>query len=256
MEKQINQHWYDNKNSVFILCILIFPVGLYGLWKNKSISNNVKHIVSALFFILFMKGVEYIIIKPKANDNAALEKHLLDSINQVDANSKMKADSMVAIKQKMSNEEAKSYVLNFEKRLSDIEAPALNAIKQSNQFMRYFSNGQTSVNEMYEAAKIAKQSCDNTKRKLYDVSLSENLPDSISKMLQKILGNASTAYFMREEGYEILMEYCDNRKPSDLSAYGEKMEGADNFIQCCGIDLVATKMSLGIPFKKSKKKNE
>ena len=46
--------WYDKTWLVFILCIIFFPVGLYALWKNSSISKGWKigvTIVIALILI-------------------------------------------------------------------------------------------------------------------------------------------------------------------------------------------------------------
>jgi len=34
--------WYDNTWLVILLCIVFFPVGLYALWKNQSISKGWK----------------------------------------------------------------------------------------------------------------------------------------------------------------------------------------------------------------------
>jgi hypothetical protein len=34
--------WYDNTWLVILICIVFFPVGLYALWKNQSISKGWK----------------------------------------------------------------------------------------------------------------------------------------------------------------------------------------------------------------------
>ena len=34
--------WYDKTWLVIVLCIIFFPVGLYALWKNQSISKGWK----------------------------------------------------------------------------------------------------------------------------------------------------------------------------------------------------------------------
>jgi hypothetical protein len=40
----INKKWYDNNVVVILLCFLIFPVGLYALWKSNNITNTWKFI--------------------------------------------------------------------------------------------------------------------------------------------------------------------------------------------------------------------
>lgn len=48
-------NWYDKKWLVFLLCWLFFPIGFYGLWKNKSISLITKSILTLLliFFLYY-----------------------------------------------------------------------------------------------------------------------------------------------------------------------------------------------------------
>jgi hypothetical protein len=54
MSDQQKALWYDNNFIVIILLIIFFPIGLYGLWKNKKISKNVKIIVSIFFGLLII----------------------------------------------------------------------------------------------------------------------------------------------------------------------------------------------------------
>lgn len=64
--------WYDKKGTIILLCILFFPVGLYGLWKNESISKGWKVGVTSLFaFIIIVEIAAIKKIKPSPNsDNA------------------------------------------------------------------------------------------------------------------------------------------------------------------------------------------
>jgi hypothetical protein len=48
------QQWYDKIWLVILLCILFFPVGIYALWKNKSISKGWKIIVSIIVISLII----------------------------------------------------------------------------------------------------------------------------------------------------------------------------------------------------------
>ena len=46
MQNQEKPKWYDNKLVIFLLLIIFFPVGLYGLWKNKDINGAVKMVIT------------------------------------------------------------------------------------------------------------------------------------------------------------------------------------------------------------------
>lgn len=55
MENQTTPAWYENKTIVVLLCIFFFPVGLYALWKNSSISQGWK-IGGTLIIGIFLIG--------------------------------------------------------------------------------------------------------------------------------------------------------------------------------------------------------
>ena len=46
--------WYDKTWLVIVLCIFFFPVGLYALWKNASISKGWKIGVTAVLALLVL----------------------------------------------------------------------------------------------------------------------------------------------------------------------------------------------------------
>ena len=49
---QTEQNWYDKNWLVYLLCFLFFPVGIYALWKNQSISKGLKIGITAFIGIL------------------------------------------------------------------------------------------------------------------------------------------------------------------------------------------------------------
>lgn len=49
--------WYDNKLIVFMLCILIFPLGLYALWKSNTILKSWKIIWTIIISITVIASV-------------------------------------------------------------------------------------------------------------------------------------------------------------------------------------------------------
>lgn len=53
MDNQITQSkWYDKTWIVIVLCIFFFPVGLYALWKNHSISKGLKIVVTVVIVLI------------------------------------------------------------------------------------------------------------------------------------------------------------------------------------------------------------
>jgi hypothetical protein len=54
MNNQQSKKWYDNTSTVILLCLFIFPIGLYGLWKNQSIAKGWKIGVTALFVLMIL----------------------------------------------------------------------------------------------------------------------------------------------------------------------------------------------------------
>lgn len=52
-----SNNWYEKTWLVVILCIIIFPVGFYALWKNSAISKSWKIGVTAVISILFIASL-------------------------------------------------------------------------------------------------------------------------------------------------------------------------------------------------------
>jgi hypothetical protein len=52
-----SNNWYEKTWLVVILCIIIFPVGLYALWKNSTISKGWKIGVTTVISILFIASL-------------------------------------------------------------------------------------------------------------------------------------------------------------------------------------------------------
>jgi hypothetical protein len=77
MKNTITSSWYDNKITVLVLLIFFFPVGIYGMWKNKSISKTVKILVS-IFFVFLIVGVSNSDAKPEFDLKKEKQKQLVD----------------------------------------------------------------------------------------------------------------------------------------------------------------------------------
>ncbi len=57
MENNNSNAWYEKTWLVVILCILFFPVGLYALWKNSTISKGWKIGVTILIALIVIANV-------------------------------------------------------------------------------------------------------------------------------------------------------------------------------------------------------
>ena len=50
-------NWYDKKWVVIVLIIIFFPIGLYGLWKNKDFSKGVKIGITVPIILYFLISI-------------------------------------------------------------------------------------------------------------------------------------------------------------------------------------------------------
>lgn len=57
MENTNSNAWYEKTWVVVILCVLFFPVGLYALWKNSSISQGWKIGTTILIIIIIISNL-------------------------------------------------------------------------------------------------------------------------------------------------------------------------------------------------------
>lgn len=48
------QKWYERKWLVFALCVVFFPVGLYGLYKSQSIEKPIKYFIYGVFAVIIL----------------------------------------------------------------------------------------------------------------------------------------------------------------------------------------------------------
>jgi hypothetical protein len=78
MENQEQKKWFDKTWLVVVLLFVFFPVGLYGLWNNKSIAQGWKIGITGLFAILIIYNVS------DGNKSAKSKSSASDTIAVVD----------------------------------------------------------------------------------------------------------------------------------------------------------------------------
>lgn len=90
--ESINQKWYDKKWLVILLCIIFFPVGLYALWMNSTISKGWKIGVSVIIGLMVIgtfggndkKGSNKTDVSSEPPVNTSLTQEQKDSISNTE----------------------------------------------------------------------------------------------------------------------------------------------------------------------------
>jgi hypothetical protein len=98
-------HWYDKTWLVVILCIVFFPVGLYGLWKSSKIGIIWKVIVSVLFaVVLFGRGGSQSATTPAASSNEKVDSASVKNPEPETSNTQAEPPTAVPVKMVGMNE--------------------------------------------------------------------------------------------------------------------------------------------------------
>ncbi|MES2486166.1 MAG: DUF4352 domain-containing protein [Bacteroidota bacterium] len=71
--------WYEKKGLLVFLCIVLFPVGIYGLWKNSSIKTVAKVIWTFIILILFIAIIGGDKDKDTSNEPTTVNQESTDS---------------------------------------------------------------------------------------------------------------------------------------------------------------------------------
>lgn len=77
MEQQntISNAWHDKTWLVIILCLMFFPVGLYALWKNSSISKGWKIGVTVFITVILIANIAAKTDKSETTKNSEINKN-------------------------------------------------------------------------------------------------------------------------------------------------------------------------------------
>lgn len=57
MKNSNSNAWYDKTWLVIILCVIFFPIGLYALWKNSSISKGWKIVITSIIALILISNL-------------------------------------------------------------------------------------------------------------------------------------------------------------------------------------------------------
>lgn len=94
--------WYEKKIWVFIWLLILYPVGLYALWKNSELDKKAKIVLSVAFlfvFIIFMNDFKNNGNKSSPSNviNNSIEKPKVDTSDVVHYNEKNKNENELTV---------------------------------------------------------------------------------------------------------------------------------------------------------------
>ena len=71
MENSNKIKWYNKKGLVLFLTIIVWPIGLFGLYLSKTLSKKFK--ITWVIFIIILAGIFNAIISSISNENLVTE---------------------------------------------------------------------------------------------------------------------------------------------------------------------------------------
>lgn len=71
---EYQKKWYDNKLLVYLLLLILFPLGLYALWKSRTINKWLKVSLSLIIITLgVLLGVNERVVEEKSVNQIAVD---------------------------------------------------------------------------------------------------------------------------------------------------------------------------------------
>jgi hypothetical protein len=108
---------------------------------------------------------------------------------------------------------------------------AIKDIKNFEQTDRLYSQGKTSLNSAYFAAKKAKDGCDNAHGSIiYNLEELEKIPADLQPILQEVNSNFELFYNTSKSAYSQAMEYYETGKNKKAFKYVEKIDYANYYL--------------------------
>lgn len=134
MENQHQQKWHQKTNSIILLLIFFFPLGLYFMWKNEIWPIKTRWIITSVFV--------FAVILNTRNENSS----------KTDGNEQSTNDTSVSV-QKVTFSEAETFMLercnNINQTLMKKKTVTLNGTKLY-MFMSVAEDGQACISSISE----------------------------------------------------------------------------------------------------------
>ena len=134
MENQHQQKWHQKPNSIIVLLIIFFPLGLYFMWKNEIWPIKTRWIITSIFI--------FAVILNAGNKNSS----------KTDGNDQSTPDTSVSV-QKIPFSEAETFMQercnNINQTLMKSKTVILNGTKLY-MFMSVAEDGQACISSISE----------------------------------------------------------------------------------------------------------
>lgn len=170
MDNSNSNAWYEKTWLVVILCIIFFPVGLYALWKNSSISKGWKIGVTVFFALLVLANLGD---KEESNKEDTQNKTSNTEINDVENISKQIDNELKAFEKPFSrgNIGYKGMITMFRGYSEIISKAKLTNNKEVITKADELYNKALKI-QLKELPKMRKEFCDDIGAKLWEENIS------------------------------------------------------------------------------------
>lgn len=168
----------------------------------------------------------------------------------------------IYINKSMSNiEEEKRLVVdfigNFESEIARLEEAYTPLRKEYEQTVNLSRTGEKSLHDLFNITKKCHKAAKYVWHKSKDIEIKENLPEEYRNLFKQALINIEMAYYMNKYGYEKILEFLDEQKPSIANEAKEAFESSQSYIIKYAINITEAKQNVGLfdPEKKDVDKN-
>jgi len=181
------------------------------------------------------------------------------TIPSIKSHSSNKVNKLNIKKKIASIEEQKQIVKSFVQKIDYIEKPATQSFKR---FLVVFNNYQQNLitfSNVIQSATNAKSQCDEALFALYDLKVSNKLPDKIVRLLNEDKKNLKIAWSIKGTALNNIFEYFRYRNPSRIEYFINDLKDANSYELLGVAKIMNVYTILGIPKEwsyKNTSKNE
>lgn len=138
-------------------------------------------------------------------------------------------------------------VKSFEQQFLATEKPATQALDKVEKDFASLATGNVSVFDLYTTVRRARQAAEEVRLAYSDLKAPKELPNDIQNLLKEVTDAAKTAYYLKGEALDHALKFLDNKKPSDLDGFKQKIAQATFMMLQGGLTLAQAKQNVGLP---------
>lgn len=240
------REWFESRKAVYFMLLIFFPVGLYGLWKNESFQHPSKILITAIIGLIVIINAFIEPLPPppstpvtRANPQAAVQgeqgRVLIDLAGNNPPRPAGPADKKVS---------QIGFVADFQKRLSEIEAPAQSAIDVATKKLEKAGSNRAALFSTYSSICSARDACYNTWSDIGELQVPTGVSRDVEKSLEEAKISIQIAYLLRRDAYAALVDFLDEGKPKYLQTFKKNADASQVNVLRAGMMLAtATKQA-------------